>query len=104
MRLEDAVPDFAILAKLRKKFRDKAVDELKDFLIRKAIDERLIGFRKVRVDSTVVQADIYYPTDARLLSDEVRILTRIVGKINQVGSTIRVGFRDRIRSVKKRLL
>ncbi|HHY33966.1 MAG TPA: hypothetical protein GX515_13280 [Firmicutes bacterium] len=72
------MPDFTTLAKVTKKFGDKALEELNDLLIHKAVDERLIRSRKVRVDSTVVQADIHHPTDARLLSDGVRVLTRIV--------------------------
>lgn len=104
IRLEDDVPDFTTLAKLTKKFGDKALEELNDLLIHKAVDEKLIRSRKVRVDSTVVQADIHHPTDARLLSDGVRVLTRIVKKIKQAGSAIGAKFRDRTRSVKKRLL
>lgn len=36
--------------------------------------------RKLRVDSTVVETNIHYPTDGSLLSDGVRVLSRLVGR------------------------
>jgi len=35
---------------------------------------------KMRVDTTVVETDIHYPTDSSLLGDGVRVLTRIMGR------------------------
>jgi hypothetical protein len=36
---------------------------------------------KLRVDTTVVETDIHYPTDSTLLWDVVRVLTRLVGRL-----------------------
>ena len=39
--------------------------------------------RKVRIDCTVVSADIHEPTDSSLLLDSVRVLTRILGQAKE---------------------
>jgi IS5 family transposase len=60
--------------------------------------------RRMRVDTTVVETNIHYPTDSTLLGDGVRVLTRIMKKITQVAGTIGTKLCDRSRSVKFRLL
>jgi len=57
---------------------------------------RVIRGRRLRVDTTVVETNIHYPTDATLLADGVRVLTR----------TLRHGgerVRERTRSVVRRV-
>jgi len=40
----------------------------------------LEDLRKVRVDSTVVPANINHPSESSLLWDTVRVLTRLIGR------------------------
>ena len=47
-------------------------------VIRAAVDLGLEDGTKLRVDTTVVETDIHYPTDRTLLWDSVRVLTRLV--------------------------
>jgi IS5 family transposase len=79
----------------------------------KQVHERLVQIarakgvaagRRMRVDTTVVETDIHYPTDSTLLGDGVRVLTRLMGKIAQIAGTAGTKLRDRSRSVKLRLL
>jgi IS5 family transposase len=37
----------------------------------------------MRVDTTVVESNIHYPTDSGLLNDGARVLTRMMKKIEQ---------------------
>jgi len=60
--------------------------------------------RRMRVDTTVVETNIHYPTDSTLLGDGVRVLTRIMKKVTQIAGTIGTKLCDRSRSVKFRLL
>jgi IS5 family transposase len=60
--------------------------------------------RRMRVDTTVVETDIHYPTDSSLLGDGVRVLTRAMKKITQIAGAVGTKLRDRSRSVKFRLL
>src|SRR2546422_453083 len=52
--------------------------------------------RRLRVDTTVVETNIHYPTDATLLADGVRVLTRA---LRRIGGRVR----ERVRSVARRV-
>jgi IS5 family transposase len=56
------------------------------------------------VDTTVVEANIHYPTDSSLLGDGVRVLIRTMQKITKIAGTVGAKLCDRNRSVKFRLL
>jgi transposase, IS5 family len=63
--------------------------------------------RKLRVDSTVVETNIHPPTDSALLSDGVRVLSRLLRRAKKILSTEEVDrlgkdlFRTRNRSVRR---
>ena len=58
----------------------------------------------MRVDTTVVEANIYYPTDSTLLGDGVRVLTRTMRQITGIAGAVGTKLRDPSRSVKLRVL
>ena len=58
----------------------------------------------MRIDTTVVESNIHYPTDSSLLGDGVRVLTRSMRKITGVAGAAGTKLRDRSRSVKWRML
>jgi len=60
--------------------------------------------RRLRVDTTVVETNIHYPTDSSLLGDGVRVLTRTMQRIAKIAGPVGAKLRDRSRSVKFRLL
>jgi IS5 family transposase len=60
--------------------------------------------RKVRIDTTVVDADIHDPTDSTLLRDGVRVLTRYLLEGKELAPRPVYRFRDHRRVVKKRVL
>jgi IS5 family transposase len=60
--------------------------------------------RRMRVDTTVVEAPIHYPTDSGLLADAVRVLSREVGKIEEAGAKLPFVRTDVRRSLARRLL
>jgi transposase, IS5 family len=60
--------------------------------------------RRVRVDTTVVESNVHYPTDSTLLGDGVRILSRTLGRIAQQCKRDTVKVVNHARSVKYRLL
>ena len=60
--------------------------------------------RKLRVDTTVVETNIHYPTDSSLLGDGTRVLTRTMKKIEQKAGGLKRKVRDRMRSVRKQVL
>jgi IS5 family transposase len=60
--------------------------------------------RRMRIDTTVVETNIHYPTDSSLLGDGVRVLTRTMKKITKIVGEVGTKLRDRSRSVKRRVL
>jgi len=60
--------------------------------------------RRMRVDTTVVETNVHYPTDSSLLGDGVRVLTRTMKKITKIAGEVGAKLRDRSRSVKLRVL
>src|SRR5215469_9295898 len=79
----------------------RVVNEL---LITTAVAMGLEDGRKLRVDTTVVETDIHYPTDNTLLWDVVRVVTRLVRRLAKVlGKRCIKGFHNRLRSAKRRM-
>jgi IS5 family transposase len=60
--------------------------------------------RRMRVDTTVVETNVHYPTDSSLLGDGVRVLIRTMKKITKITGETGVRLCDRGRSVKLRVL
>jgi transposase, IS5 family len=58
----------------------------------------------MRVDTTVVETNVHYPTDSSLLGDGVRVLIRTMKKITEITGPTGTRLRDRSRSVKLRVL
>lgn len=102
--LSQKVPHATTLIKLTKRYGPQVVEELNRVLVAKAREKKVVRGKKLKVDTTVVAADIHYPTDAGLLADGVRVITRVVQKIQEAGVSLRGRFKDRTRTVKKKIL
>lgn len=102
--LSGRVPEASTLIKLTNGPCCGLAQEIHDALIQKLTETKLLRGRKVRVDTTVVEADIHYPTDAQLLADGVRVVTRTIRQLQWLGAEIGGKFRAVGRSVRKRLL
>jgi IS5 family transposase len=74
--LSERVPDESTVRKLTRRLGAETVSALTRALIVRATREKRFRPRAVRIDSTVVEADIKYPTDAGLASAGVRTLAR----------------------------
>jgi IS5 family transposase len=61
------------------------IQELNAALLEKLVDDQLLRARKLRVDTTVAEADIDYATDADLLEGAVRELGGLVRRVKARG-------------------
>jgi IS5 family transposase len=68
------------------------------------INNKVSAGKKMRVDTTVVETNIHYPTDSSLLGDGVRVLTRTMKRIQRHVGQVGTKLRDRTRSVKYKLI
>lgn len=60
------------------RLRPRTVERLNEAVVRAAVRMKIEDGTKLRVDTTVVESDIHYPTDSTLLWDGVRTITRLV--------------------------
>lgn len=72
-------------------------------VVEAAVQLGLEDGKQLRVDTTVVETDIHYPTDATLLWDTVRTVTRLVDKLHRELPRGVQGFTNRTRSARRRM-
>ena len=101
--LDRPVPHPTTLVKLVRRAGPEVIGQLNTALVEKLARDKLLRGRKLRVDTTVVEADIDYPTDADLLEGAVRKLGGLVRRIKARGAAPRTRFRDRGRAAGRRL-
>jgi transposase, IS5 family len=101
--LSERVPDESTVRKLTRRIGAETVSELTRALICKATREKRFRPRAVRIDSTVVEADIKYPTDAGLASHGVRALAREGRRLARMVGEKKARVRDRSRAMGQRL-
>jgi transposase, IS5 family len=101
--LTERVPDESTVRKLTRRIGAETVSELTRALIAKATREKRFRPRAVRIDSTVVEADVKYPTDAGLASHGVRALAREGRRLAALVGEKTARVRDRSRAMGRRL-
>ena len=95
------VPHSTTLIKLTRRFGPEVLEELNRRLVETAVDRKLIRSTRLRLDTTVTEADIAYPTDSGLCATAVRRLTKAVRLVKGAGLATRTRFRDRQRAARK---
>ena len=103
LALSERVPDESTVRKLTRRIGAETVAELTRALIVKATREKRFRPRAVRIDSTVIEADVKYPTDAGLASSGVRVLAREGRKLAKLIGEKKARVRDRSRSMGRKL-
>jgi transposase, IS5 family len=100
----DRVPDAKVIGKIAKLLGPEVVEQVHRRLVEVAKQEGAIKGRRLRVDTTVVETNIHYPTDSSLLGDGARVLTRLMKKVETAVGGLAQGVRDRMRTVKKKVV
>ena len=101
--LVERVPDESTIRKLTRRLGAETVNELTRALIAKAVREKRFRARAVRIDSTVIEADVKYPTDAGLAAHGVRVLAREGRKLAALVGERERRVRDRSRAMGRTL-
>src|SRR4051812_1127268 len=97
--IDQRVPDESTVRKLARRLGAEVVEQITRVVIAKAQRETRFRGRAARIDSTVVEADIRYPTDATLALDGARALAREGRKVAAIVKGTAVRVRDRSRSL-----
>jgi transposase, IS5 family len=94
LNLDDPVPAPSTLSKITTRCGENAVLGLNEALLARADAAKLVRMGKVRADTTVVSANVEYPTDSGLLAHAVTLIGKLVGRIKAAGGATRTVFRD----------
>lgn len=100
----EKVPDDRTMGNLARQLGPEVIERLHRRVVEIAQENQVATGRRMRVDTTVVETDIHYPTDSTLLGDGVRVLTRIMKKVTVVAGQVGTRMRDRSRSAKLKVL
>jgi transposase, IS5 family len=103
LSLTASVPHESTVRKLARRVGPDVIDEMTRRLIETAIREKRFVARAVRVDSTVVEADVRWPSDAALAHDAARALAREGARVGALAGAGAGRVRDRSRAASRRL-
>jgi len=98
----DAVPGRSTLQRNIKAIKEETWEAIHRVVLAYAAEEGIEKGRKVRIDATVTESNIHYPTDSSLLWDCVRVLTRLLTQAHQDFDVDR--FPNRSRRAKRRAM
>ncbi len=99
----DRVPDAKTILKLAHVLGPEVLQALHRRVVELAIARGVVRGRRLRIDTTVVETHVHYPTDSKLLADGVRVLTRTLRRVAAVVGTGGRHLRNRQRSVTRRV-
>ena len=100
--LDGSVPHPTTLMKLTTRCGSAAIDGLNETLLAKAAEAKLLRTSRIRADTTVVPANVAYPTDSGLLAKALRRIAATGKRIRAAGGARRTTLRDRSRAAGKR--
>src|SRR5215208_4138745 len=97
----EPAPDDTTLIRWANLIGPQTLGRLNERVVALACQRKLSRGRKLRTDATVVETNIPHPRDSALLSDGVRVLSRLVGRAKGVLEGTGELFRKRTRSAKR---
>ena len=100
----DEVPDAKTILKIARALGPEIVEQLHRQVLEVAKRAGVTRGRRFRLDTTVVETNVHYPTDSTLLQDGVRVLTRTMVRASSALGDHTRSIRNRLRSVTRDVL
>jgi IS5 family transposase len=98
------VPDAKTILKIARALGPAVIKQLHRQVVDIAKRAGVTHGRRFRVDTTVVETNVHYPTDSTLLRDGVRVLTRTMQRASRALGDPAGRIRNRLRRVTRRVL
>jgi IS5 family transposase len=98
------VPDAKTILKIARALGPDIIEQLHRQVIEVAKRAGVTHGRRFRIDTTVVETNVHYPTDSTLLQDGVRVLTRTMHRASLILGDAPGHLRNRLRSVTRDVL
>jgi IS5 family transposase len=99
----DHVPKHDAFARAFNRLTPETIQALNHAVVVAAVSAGLERPEKLRVDTTVVETNIHFPSDSTLLWDCVRVLTRLALRLKKLLPKAVGRFRNRTRSARRRM-
>jgi transposase, IS5 family len=99
----EKVPDAKTLGRLGQVLGSDVVAQLHQRVVELAVEKKIVPGRKMRVDTTVVETNIHYPTDSSLWGDGARVLTRVMKRVEAAAGGLARKIRNRMRTVRQKV-
>lgn len=85
VRIDDGpMMDFTTLCKLKNLIRDETWMQINQLLTQDALERQEITGKRLRMDTTAIEANIHWPTDSSLLWDIYRSLARQIERAREI--------------------
>lgn len=97
------VPDYSTLCKLVQRFGPQTVLEMNQALLNHLNDNNKLKSKKIKIDTTVVESNIEYPTDAKVLKQGISKAGRLVEQCRKAGVAAAGDFVNHWRNVRKHM-
>lgn len=97
----DKTPSKSTLQRNLKRVRAETLERVNQALVRYAQAQEIEDGRRLRSDSTVIEAAIHEPTDSSLLVDCVRVLTRL---LREAAEYVELRFTNHLKRAKRRAM
>jgi IS5 family transposase len=98
------VPDAKTILKIARALGPDVIEQLHRHVVEVAKRAGVTHGRRFRIDTTVVETNVHYPTDSTLMQDGVRVLTRAMQRASAAMGDPRGRVRNRLRSVTRDVL
>jgi IS5 family transposase len=98
------VPDAKTILKIARALGPEVIEQVHRNVVDVAKRAGVTHGRRFRIDTTVVETNVHYPTDSTLLQDSVRVVTRIMQRASTALGDPKGHIRNRLRSVMRRVL
>ncbi len=98
------VPDAKTLVRIGQVLGPEVIEQLHGRVVNLAREHKVIRGCRLRVDTTVVETNVHYPTDSSLLADGARVLTRTMKRVQETVGGLKTKLRDRLRTIRKKAL
>jgi IS5 family transposase len=93
--------DFTFLCKANKFISASTWKKVNEVLLGVGKERKKVCGDRLRVDSTLCETNIHYPTDSHLLWDSYRVLSRLMRNCSEDYPECRMGFRFHDRKIKR---
>ena len=87
--LDGSVPHPTTLMKLTTRCGTVAIDGLNEALLAKAVEAKVLRTNRLRADTTVVPANVTYPTDSGLLAKAIKRIAVTGQRVQAAGGAVR---------------